>query len=256
MAPVRLGLRENLAQFSLLVVVNAFVGAMVGMERSILPPIPAQEFHLVAHELPCRSPLRPLRAQARAGRRLARRRTGAVPPHVGWLRPAPFYPGVAFVALLGLFLSALVVRETKHHAAAESKVESGSSPRACGCRPSGLPSSSSPARSRALPRERRCSVSARRWCTPRCWPLSETSRIRRGEHLPSASTVTGVTSVTPSARCSQESRPTRSGCPWPFAGLTFASGVVVAVRMRETLRCPSMRLHYARARSVPPSSFA
>jgi len=45
---VRLGLRENLAQFSLLVVVNAFVGAMVGMERSILPPIAEQEFHLVA----------------------------------------------------------------------------------------------------------------------------------------------------------------------------------------------------------------
>ena len=30
MNPIRLGLRENLAQFSLLVVVNAFVGAMVG----------------------------------------------------------------------------------------------------------------------------------------------------------------------------------------------------------------------------------
>ena len=48
MTAVRLGLRENLAQFSLLVVVNAFVGAMVGMERSILPPIAEQEFHLVA----------------------------------------------------------------------------------------------------------------------------------------------------------------------------------------------------------------
>ena len=47
-APVRLGLRENLAQFSLLVVVNAFVGAMVGMERSILPALAEQEFHLVA----------------------------------------------------------------------------------------------------------------------------------------------------------------------------------------------------------------
>jgi MFS family permease len=47
-APVRLGLRENIAQFSLLVVVNAFVGAMVGMERSILPAIAEQEFHLVA----------------------------------------------------------------------------------------------------------------------------------------------------------------------------------------------------------------
>jgi len=48
MTAVRLGLRENLAQFSLLVVVNAFVGAMVGMERAILPPIAEQDFHLAA----------------------------------------------------------------------------------------------------------------------------------------------------------------------------------------------------------------
>jgi MFS family permease len=45
---VRLGLRENLGQFSLLVLVNAFVGAMVGMERSILPAIAEQDFHLAA----------------------------------------------------------------------------------------------------------------------------------------------------------------------------------------------------------------
>lgn len=45
---IRLGLRENLAQFSLLVLVNAFVGAMVGMERSILPAIAEEEFHLAA----------------------------------------------------------------------------------------------------------------------------------------------------------------------------------------------------------------
>ena len=45
---VRLGLRENAVQFSLLVVLNAFVGAMAGMERSILPAIAQQEFHLVA----------------------------------------------------------------------------------------------------------------------------------------------------------------------------------------------------------------
>ena len=47
-APIRLGLRENLGQFSLLVLVNAFVGAMVGMERGILPAIAEQEFHIVA----------------------------------------------------------------------------------------------------------------------------------------------------------------------------------------------------------------
>jgi MFS family permease len=45
---IRLGLRENIAQFSLLVVINAFVGAMVGMERSILPLLAEQEFHLAA----------------------------------------------------------------------------------------------------------------------------------------------------------------------------------------------------------------
>lgn len=48
MTPVRLGLRENLGQFALLVLVNAFVGAMVGMERSILPAIADQEFGLAA----------------------------------------------------------------------------------------------------------------------------------------------------------------------------------------------------------------
>lgn len=48
MTDVRLGIRENLAQFSLLVVVNAFVGAMIGLERSILPPLAEEEFHLVA----------------------------------------------------------------------------------------------------------------------------------------------------------------------------------------------------------------
>jgi MFS family permease len=47
-APVRLGLRENIGQFGLLVVINAFVGAMAGMERSILPAIADQDFHLAA----------------------------------------------------------------------------------------------------------------------------------------------------------------------------------------------------------------
>ena len=44
--PVRLGLRENSAQFSLLVAINAFVGAMVGLERSALPLAGHQQFHL------------------------------------------------------------------------------------------------------------------------------------------------------------------------------------------------------------------
>jgi MFS family permease len=41
---VRLGLRENLGQFSLLVGINAFVGAMVGLERSTLPLIGHEDF--------------------------------------------------------------------------------------------------------------------------------------------------------------------------------------------------------------------
>ena len=46
---VRFGLKENWQQFSLLVLVNAFVGGMVGLERSILPQLAAQEFHIASH---------------------------------------------------------------------------------------------------------------------------------------------------------------------------------------------------------------
>jgi MFS family permease len=41
---VRLGLRENLPQFLLLVAVNALVGAMLGQERTVLPLLAAEEF--------------------------------------------------------------------------------------------------------------------------------------------------------------------------------------------------------------------
>jgi MFS family permease len=47
-AEPRLGIRPNIAQFTLLVVVNAFVGAMVGLERSILPAIAEHDFQLAA----------------------------------------------------------------------------------------------------------------------------------------------------------------------------------------------------------------
>lgn len=45
---IKLGLKENWKQFSLLVVINAFVGGMVGLERSILPRIAEVEFHIAA----------------------------------------------------------------------------------------------------------------------------------------------------------------------------------------------------------------
>ncbi len=201
-APPRLGLRENLAQFSLLVVVNAFVGAMVGLERSILPAIAEDEFNLAAHSailsfivvfgvtkaltnylagrlsdafgrkhvlvagwlvaapVPFLLMAAPtwgwvlaanvllgvsqgltwsttvimkidLAGPARRGLAmglneaagyvavaLSALATGWIAARYG-LRPQPFYLGVAFVAL-GLFLSAFLVRETRHHVAQES----------------------------------------------------------------------------------------------------------------------------------------
>ncbi len=212
MSQVRLGLRENLGQFSLLVIVNAFVGAMVGMERTILPPIAEQEFHLAAKtailsfivvfgiakaltnylagrlsdhygrkhvlvagwlvaapvpfmlmwapswswvlianallgvsqgltwsttvimKIDLAGPQKRGLAMglnefagyfAVAGSALA---TGIVAARYG-LRPEPFYLGVAYV-VFGLLLSVLVVRETRQHVAAESKLHGALPPEA------------------------------------------------------------------------------------------------------------------------------
>jgi MFS family permease len=46
---VRLGLRANLAQFSLLVAVNALVGGTIGQERTVLPLLATREFGLTAY---------------------------------------------------------------------------------------------------------------------------------------------------------------------------------------------------------------
>src|SRR5437899_2431159 len=43
---VRLGLRANAGQFALLVALNALVGGMVGLERSVLPLVGKQDFGL------------------------------------------------------------------------------------------------------------------------------------------------------------------------------------------------------------------
>ncbi len=48
---VQLGLKENWPQFALLVLVNAFVGGMVGIERTVVPLIGAEEFHLASTTL-------------------------------------------------------------------------------------------------------------------------------------------------------------------------------------------------------------
>ncbi len=44
----KLGLRQNWKQFVILVTINAFVGGMIGMERTILPQLAKQEFAIVA----------------------------------------------------------------------------------------------------------------------------------------------------------------------------------------------------------------
>jgi MFS family permease len=48
-ARVRLGLRENLPQFVLLVAVNALVGGMVGQERTVLPLLAEAEFGITGY---------------------------------------------------------------------------------------------------------------------------------------------------------------------------------------------------------------
>ena len=95
-ASARLGLRANAGQFALLVALNAFVGAMVGLERSVLPLVgerglrsrlegrdPQLRRRLRdrqgAHQPRRGRPRRPRRAQAAARHRLAPRPAGAAP---------------------------------------------------------------------------------------------------------------------------------------------------------------------------------
>lgn len=199
-----LGIRRNLAQFTLLIVVNAFVGATIGLERTILPAIAEHEFHLAASTavlsfivvfgiVKAATNYFAGRASDAAGRKrvlvvgwlvaipvpfllmwapswpwvlvanvflgvsqgltwsttvimkidlagpqrrglamglnecagygavgLSALATGYVASVYG-LRPEPFYLGAAFVAA-GLLLSALLVRETRHHVATEARV--------------------------------------------------------------------------------------------------------------------------------------
>ena len=48
---IALGLRANWRQFSLLVLINAFVGGMVGLERTVVPLIGAEEFRITSTTL-------------------------------------------------------------------------------------------------------------------------------------------------------------------------------------------------------------
>ena len=68
---IRLGLRENWQQFSLLVLINAFVGGMVGLERTVVPLIGAEEFKIAST------------THRRLLHRQLRRRQGARQPRLG-----------------------------------------------------------------------------------------------------------------------------------------------------------------------------
>jgi len=50
-SPVRLGLKENWQQFALLILINAFVGGMVGIERTVVPLIGSEEFGIASTTL-------------------------------------------------------------------------------------------------------------------------------------------------------------------------------------------------------------
>ena len=49
--PIRLGLRPNLNQFLILVLVNAFVGSMIGLEQTVVPLIGVNEFGIQSNAL-------------------------------------------------------------------------------------------------------------------------------------------------------------------------------------------------------------
>jgi hypothetical protein len=48
---IRLGLCENWQQFTLLIVVNVFVGAMVGLKRTVVPLLAAEDFGLISRNV-------------------------------------------------------------------------------------------------------------------------------------------------------------------------------------------------------------
>ena len=48
---IKLGLKPNINQFLLLIIVNAFVGAMIGLEQTVIPTLGKEEFDLESNAL-------------------------------------------------------------------------------------------------------------------------------------------------------------------------------------------------------------
>lgn len=292
---VRLGLRANLAQFSLLALVNAFVGAMVGMERAILSPMAEQEFHLAARTAvlsfivvfgitKALTNYLAGRLSDRFGRKhvlvagwlvavpvpfllmwaptwswilianallgvsqgltwsttvimkidlagprqrglatglnefagylavgLSAWATGYIAARYG-LRPEPFYLGVGFVAL-GLLLSVFAVRETQHHVAVESALHD---------------EAQMPGHReifwRTTLRDRNLSSISQAGLVNN--PNDGVYRLWRDLGYAVGAVIAGVTADALGL----------AAALWVVAALTFASGLTVAGRMRETLR--------------------
>src|SRR5438034_6310334 len=112
MIDVRLGLRANAAQFSLLVGLNALVGAMVGLERSVLPLVGQQDFHLVS-----RTAMLSFVVAFGVAKAFANLGAGALADRVGrkrllvlgWLLALPVAPLLAFAPSWWLIVAANVL---------------------------------------------------------------------------------------------------------------------------------------------------
>jgi MFS family permease len=110
---VRLGLRENAAQFSLLVGLNALVGAMVGLERSVLPLVGQHDF-----DLHSKTAILTFVLAFGAAKAITNLAAGGLAEHVGrkrllvigWLVAVPipiligFAPSWGFIVAANLFL--------------------------------------------------------------------------------------------------------------------------------------------------------
>ncbi len=109
MTDVRLGLRANAGQFTLLVGVNALVGALVGLERSVLPLVGEREFGLAS-----RSAILSFIVAFGATKALANLAAGGLAERVGrkrllvagWLLALPVAPLIALAPSWGVIVVA------------------------------------------------------------------------------------------------------------------------------------------------------
>ena len=108
-ADVTLGLRANAQQFWLLVAINALVGAMVGMERSVLPLVGEEDFGLTS-----KSAVLSFVAAFGLVKAFANLAAGGLAEHsgrkrllvVGWLLALPVGPLIAFAPSWGFVVVA------------------------------------------------------------------------------------------------------------------------------------------------------